>query len=271
MTAQGESPRVQAVVQAGPDGQLGTADDIATLGPGESGNAEFLVEGRREGSHTIEMSITGTLLGLPVGPVPITGRAVGAVLVRNPTFTLTFTHPEIVAAGEPYTLDVTVTNTSSSPANFVSVNLYGPNISGATLVGEPTREIESIPPGDSATVSFDLVSRVSGKVTAATLDSDENVAGRFQLKTAVGADGVPLSPDSLVLPKEASSLPKSLRDAALGLLGKAWAVATAPAGALPKDVALLEADRASTAPSRWPRPASACRCTSRCPTAPPSC
>ena len=45
-------------------------------------------------------------------------------------------------------------------------------------------------------------------MTAATLDSDDNVAGRFELKTAVGELGVPLSPDSLVLPKEASALPK---------------------------------------------------------------
>jgi hypothetical protein len=236
MTTHGEAPRVQAVVQAGADGRLGTGDDILTLEPGQSGNAEYLVEGRREGSHTIEMSITGTLLGLPVGPVAVTGRAIGAVLVRNPTFTLTFTHPEAVQAGEQYSMDVTITNTSSSPANFVSCNLHGPNVSGATVVGEPTREIESIPAGDSVTVSFDLVARVSGKVTASTLDSDENVSGRFQLKSAVGADGVPMSPDSLVLPKEASSLPKGVREAALGLLGKAWAVATAPAGALPKDV-----------------------------------
>ena len=46
-------------------------------------------------------------------------------VVRNPSFTLTFTHPEVVNAGEPYTLDVTVTNTSESPANFVSVDLLG--------------------------------------------------------------------------------------------------------------------------------------------------
>ena len=45
-----------------------------------------------------------------------------------------------------------------------------------------------------------------------------------------------LSPDSLVLPKEAKALPPGLRDAAIGLLGKAWAVATAPAAALPNDV-----------------------------------
>src|SRR6185436_16012194 len=135
-----------------------------------------------------------------------------------------------------YTLDVTVTNTSESPANFVSVDLHGRNISGAMLTGGESRSIESIPPGDSATVSFDLVSLLTGKVSAATLDSDSNIAGRFALKTAVGELGVPLSPDSLVLPKEATSLPKSLRDAALGLLGKAYAVATAPAAALPRDV-----------------------------------
>ncbi len=58
--------------------------------------------------------MAGTLEGLPVGPVPIRGRAAGAVLVRNPTFTLTFTHPDVVNAGEPYTLDVTVTNTSDA-------------------------------------------------------------------------------------------------------------------------------------------------------------
>ena len=185
----GPAPRVQFVVQPGLDAKLGTADDIVTIGPGETGNAEYLVEGRREGSHVIEMQIGATLHGLPVGPVAVTGRAAGAVLVRNPKFTLTFTHPEIVSAGEPYTLDVTVTNTSTSPANVVSLNLYPSNVVGATIVGESTRQIESIPPGDSSTVSFDLIARTTGKVTAATLDSNENVAGRFELKAAVGRAG----------------------------------------------------------------------------------
>ncbi|HEX4915743.1 MAG TPA: hypothetical protein VFV51_17415, partial [Vicinamibacterales bacterium] len=235
-TAQGETARKKLVVQPGADGKLGTADDIGTLGPAESGNAEYLVEGMREGSHIVEMEMKGTLNGLPIGPVEIRGRAAGAVLVRNPTFTLTFTHPEVVSAGEPYTLDVTVTNTGQSPANFVNLTLYPRNVSGATIVGSNLREIESIPPGDSATVAFDLISRITGKVTAATLDSNENVAGRFALKTAVGELGVPLSPDSLVLPKESRSLPQGLRDAAIGLLGKAWAVATSPPAALPKGI-----------------------------------
>jgi hypothetical protein len=233
-TEKGESPRVQLVSQPGADNVLGTADDVVTLGPGETGNAEFLVEGRREGSHVVEIELEGTLNGLPVGPIPISGRAAGAVLVRNPSFTLTFVHPEEVDAGEQYPLDVAVTNTSESPANFVSINLFPRNISGATLVGEPSQNIDFIAPGDSATVTFQLISQVTGKVTAATLESDGQVAGRFELKHVVGEFGV-LSPESLILPKEASALPKAIRDAGLGLLGKAFAVATAPPAALPKD------------------------------------
>ena len=44
----------QAVAQSGPDGKFGTADDIATLAPGDSGNSEFLVEGQKEGTHTVQ-------------------------------------------------------------------------------------------------------------------------------------------------------------------------------------------------------------------------
>src|SRR6185295_18874119 len=48
-TARGETPRLQPIAQAGPDEKLGTADDIPFIGPGQTGSAEFLVEGRREG------------------------------------------------------------------------------------------------------------------------------------------------------------------------------------------------------------------------------
>ena len=235
-TERGQAPRLQPVAKPGPDGKLGTGDDSNELAPGETGNADFLVEGRREGSHTVEMEISGMLHGLPIGPVPVRGRAMGTVLVRNPTFTMTFTHPDLVNAGERYNLDITVTNTSDSPANFVSINLYPRYISGATLLGDPVRSIDSIPPGDSASISYELISQVTGNVFAATLDSDEQIKGKFLLKTSVGELGIPLSPDSLVLPKESQSLPKALRDAAIGMLGKAYATATAPAAALPPDV-----------------------------------
>ncbi|MFO1432626.1 MAG: carboxypeptidase regulatory-like domain-containing protein [Candidatus Competibacteraceae bacterium] len=235
-TERGESPRQQNVVGAGADHKLGTADDQPVIAAGQSGSAEFLIEGRREGSHNLELELEGTLTGLPVGPVSVRGRAAGTVLVRNPTFTLTFTHPDVVNEGEDYNLDITVTNTSESPANVVSLDLYPQHISGAVLVGTGHQEIDSIPPNDSATVSYHLKSLVTGGVYAATLDSDEKVAGRFLLKTAVGELGIPLSPDSLVLPPEAQFLPAALRKTVIALLGKTYAAATAPAGALPKDV-----------------------------------
>jgi Bacterial Ig-like domain/Carboxypeptidase regulatory-like domain len=235
-TEQGEASRIQPVMNPGSDGNLGTADDRNILAPGDSGNAEFLVEGMREGTHTVEMEITGTLKGLSIGPVTVRGRAAGAVLVRNPSFTLTFVHPDVVNDGEEYDLDVIVTNTSASPANFVSINLRQQNISGANLVGEATKDIEYIAPGDSASVNYRLRSRVTGSVYAATLDSDDKISGRFELKTSVGELGIPLSPDSIVLPKEAGFLPAELKTAGTALLGKAYAAATAPASLLPADM-----------------------------------
>jgi protocatechuate 3,4-dioxygenase beta subunit len=231
-----ENSVVQNVTQPGPDGKSGTADDILTVGPGESGISEYLIEGLREGSHALSIDIAGTLNGLPVGPVDIHGKALGSVLVRNPKFTLTFTHPDVVNAGEIYKLDVTVVNTSEAPANAISVNLFSANISGATLLGSPSRTIETIAPGDSAMMSFDLISRRTGRIFAATLDSDQNISGRFALKTSVGELGIPLSPDSLVLPKQADALPSNLREAALGLLGIAYAAATSPPGVLAKNI-----------------------------------
>jgi hypothetical protein len=71
-------------------------------------------------------------------------------------------------------------------------------------------------------------------VTATVFES-EDVKGRFNLRTGVGENGIPLSPDSLILPYT-GDLPPDLVDAAVGLLGQAWSVATAPVGALPADV-----------------------------------
>ncbi len=200
------------------------------------------------------MEITGTLHGLPIGPVTVRGRAAGAVLVRNPTFTLTFTHPEVVNAGEPYTLDVTVTNTTASPANFVSLNLFPRNVSGATIVGEPTRADRDDRAGRLATVSFDLdlEGHRQGHRRDARLRRERRRPvraedrGRRARRAAVARFARPAEGS-----RRAAARPA---DAAIGLLGKAWAVATAPAAALPTDVQRFSKKIVSIAPSRWPRP-----------------
>jgi hypothetical protein len=55
---------IQPVVQPGPDGKLGTADDIARLYPGQTGQAEFLVEALQEGLHVMNLNLTADLDGL---------------------------------------------------------------------------------------------------------------------------------------------------------------------------------------------------------------
>ncbi len=229
-------PREMIINHPGADGQFGTADDISAMSPAESGQADFTIEGLKEGTHKVEFEISAILDGLPIGPVELSGRAVGAVLVRNPEFSLTMSHPQTVRTGEDYDLFVTVTNTGKTTANLVSVHLDPRAISGATFIeGEtPDKELDSILPGSSGTVRYRLTAQITGAVTASIFQS-EQLKGRFNLRTGVGERGIPLSPDSLILPYTAGLAPE-LVNAVIGLLGQAWSVATAPAGALPADV-----------------------------------
>ena len=220
-------PRSLPVTMPGPDGKLGTQDDIVVIAPQQSGNSEHLVEGLREGTHTIEVKVSAMLHGLPIGPVPISGRVLGTVEVRNPTFALTLSHPATVTAGEEYDLLVTVTNTSRSPANLASVNLLPRSISGATLLSSQSLQIETLAPGDSETLTFRLLSHTTGTVTATSFSSD-GIPGRFELTSAVGALGIQMSPNTLVLPAAANALPAALRSAGVGFLGQAFALATSP-------------------------------------------
>ena len=159
--------------------------------------------------------------------MPISGRVLGTVEVRNPTFALTLSHPATVTAGEEYDLLVTLTNTSRSPANFASVNLLPRSISGATLLSDQSAQVDSIAAGDSATLTFRLRSQTTGTVTATSFSS-EGIPGRFELTTAVGALGIPMSPNTLARSSAVDGLPARLRNAGIGFLGQAFALATSP-------------------------------------------
>ncbi|HCE69195.1 MAG TPA: hypothetical protein DER40_17340 [Geobacter sp.] len=232
----GYFPRSMPVANAGSDGNAGTADDIGAMQAGESGQADFTIEGLKEGTHKVDFDITAVLDGLPVGPVTLKGKATGAVLVRNPDFAVTLGHPATVRSGEEYDLFITVSNTGKTIANMVTLGLDPRALSGAVFVnGESnTKSIDTILPGSAATVKFRLKSQRTGKVTATAFESTE-VRGRFILRAGVGENNIPLSPDSLILPYT-GNLPSDLVTSAVGLLGQAWSVATAPTGALPATV-----------------------------------
>jgi hypothetical protein len=223
------------VKQPGPDGELGTADDVSRIAPQASGEGEFLVEGLTEGFHSMDMTIHATLDGLPSGPVDIMGMAVGSVLVKDPTFSIVLSHPDMVRAGETYDLYATVYDTGDVAANLVSVNLNSNSVSGARLVSGDGQVFDALAPGESGTARFTMVAQKTGRVTAASLNSDPGLSALFQLRVGIGERGVPLAPNVIVLPVTASEFPPALVSAAQRVLGQA--LSTALAGeALPPDV-----------------------------------
>ena len=221
----------------GPDGRYGTADDTTSFNPGQSGQAAFLVEGLREGLHTINFDLEGTLQGLPGGNVTVRGSVPGAVLVRDAEFGVTFTHPAVVRAGQEYELGLTVFNSGNRNLNGIVLNLGGGSVSGADLIDTEEKTLtQTIPPGGSGTVKWRLRSNTTGQVTASYVKVGEGIDAGLNLVTGVGDRNVPLSPDSLILPEPVRHLPPDVVEAARQMLGQAWSVATAPSGSLPSGV-----------------------------------
>ena len=223
---------IQPVAAVGPDAALGTSDDIGRLQPGETGEAEFLVEGLAEGLHVMDVTIEAALDGLGNRTRAIRGSASGSVLVRNPKFSLAFQHPRTVRNGESYLASVTVLNTSTTAANLVSVRLPETSLSGTVFeTGQAeTLELGTILPGETRSASFKLRSQRTGAVTFSQFTSDGDIVGRFQLRAGVDERGVDLSPDAIGYPPfvdDLRALSPELMNALDRYLGQALSVATA--------------------------------------------
>lgn len=234
-------PATLPVDGLGPDGEPGTGDDVASLAPGQQGEAEFLVRGEREGFHTIDFDIRAILEGLVTGPVRIKGKASGPVLVRNPYFDVTFTVPGVIRTGETFKIFVTLTNLSDVAANSVSVTLPEGVASGATFVGSLPPAFPTIAAREAKVFELLFRAQKTGQVVASYLrfDPEDGVrrpVGHLQLAVGIGERGVPLSPDTLVLPAAVDALPASVVEAAMRVLGQGWSIANAPTGTLPRDV-----------------------------------
>jgi hypothetical protein len=224
-----------AIRAAGPDGKPGTSDDIDRLQPGQTGQGELLVEGLQEGLHVMDLELKAKLDGLAAGTVEVSGKAAGSVLVRNPKFSMAFTHPRTVRSEEPYDAVVTVMNTSATTANLVSIELNGNNVSGGILKSADRVEVGNIAPGETKSATFRILAKRTGAITFSNLTtSEDSVVGRFRLKTGVDERGVTLSPDTLAMPEFFDVLPLAVRNAAQRVLGQA--LSTNTAGQLPPGV-----------------------------------
>lgn len=222
------------VVDPGPDGELGTGDDLTFLVAQASGQAGWLVEGLEEGRHLVRVHLTGTLEGLATGePVTLTGTVPGVVVVRDPRFALTFFHPWTVRSGETYTFRVLVTNLSTTRVDDLSLALPPTSLTGCRLADgvDPEVALGELQPGDAQEAAWRLVSLRTGRVVASAFNTSHAMDASFRFELGVGELGIPLSPESLVLPPEVDDLPASVRAPALELLGLAYSLANAPEGA----------------------------------------
>ncbi|MEA2465193.1 MAG: large repetitive protein, partial [Acidobacteriota bacterium] len=237
-TVKGPQPATLGVNGIGPDGVPNTADDVTTLTPGAQAMAEFVIRGEKEGFHNLTFDVNATLDGLATGPVTVSGVAAGGVLVRNPYFDMTFTVPAVARQNEPFKVFVTVNNISQSIANDVRVTLDAARLSGARLVSDPTQSIDTLRGRDSRTLEYTFVSERTGAVVATYLkfDTTNGTTGDLKFTLGVGERGIALSPDTLVLPSAVDSLPQSVVEAAMRVLGQAWSISNAPAGTLPSNV-----------------------------------
>ncbi|MEM7586380.1 MAG: hypothetical protein AAF560_23515, partial [Acidobacteriota bacterium] len=217
----------------GPDGELGTADDLNFIIAQVAANAEFLVEGLREGTHTVQFDLEGILEGLPGGRIErITGRALGAVVVRDPTLAVTISHPSVVRTNQEYSLGLTVTNNGNAPVNLLSLELPTSGLSGVTVLGPQQLTIPELLPGDAETVEFELLSHRNGRVVASSVRSGSSLSPVFEWAVSVGGN-IPLSPETLSVPASSDLLPDDLRRAAKSLIGLGHSSATAPRSLLP--------------------------------------
>jgi hypothetical protein len=233
-TTSGPQSATLPVLGLGPDGK----PSVDTLNPGETGQAEFLIRGEKEGFHEVDFQIHATLDGLATGPVGVSGTASGGVLVRNPYFDMAFTVPGTVRKGESFKVFATVTNISQALANDLTVALDQAATSGATISGDASQTTPTLKPGDAKTFVFQFTSQRTGKVVASYLhfDTQDGTTGNLNFSLGVDSRGVPLSPDTLALPAAVDNLPTDVVEAAMRVLGQGWSVANAPSGTLPAGV-----------------------------------
>ncbi|HEX9161125.1 MAG TPA: hypothetical protein VF980_05390, partial [Thermoanaerobaculia bacterium] len=197
------------------------------------GEAEWDLEGLQPGTHTVEIEVRATLkeAGQPDVPLKATPRA--SIVVHDPRFNITFSHPDTVRKGIDYSTFSFVTNMSGG-AQTLRVGNGVPSCdqsAGANVcrVGGADFDDLTLASGEMRVIEYKLRSGVTGHVfaTAGTI-SDDAISAAVQLQMGVSETGIPLSPATLVMPYYAQFVAPDLLDANLQLLGLGYSLATAP-------------------------------------------
>ncbi|HVS33076.1 MAG TPA: carboxypeptidase-like regulatory domain-containing protein, partial [Thermoanaerobaculia bacterium] len=197
------------------------------------GEGEWTLEGLRPGTHTVEIDIRATLKEPGQQDVPLQAAPRASIVVHDPRFNLTFSHPGTVRKGIDYTTFSFITNISPNPqtirvANSVQPCEIAPGANICRVGGAEFDEL-TLGSGEMRVVEYRLRPGVTGKVfaTAGTVDGD-TITAAVQLHMGVSETGIPLSPATLVLPHYAQFVDDGLVSDTLALLGLGYSLATAP-------------------------------------------
>ncbi len=164
--------------------------DIGQIDPLSTGTGQFIIRGDGIGTHNVDVDFAGFITGpgFPE-PFPVGGSARTSVEVYGPPeLDVVVRHPSRsdgpdVTVGEIYTLMVDITNRSSRPALYTSLDLFiGGN---AELVDEDgnvipgshrLHDIGIIPPGRTARASFRVRALVEGDIIACQAIAGGNIS-----------------------------------------------------------------------------------------------
>jgi hypothetical protein len=232
----------------------------------------------------LDLKLSAVLDGLAAGHGRGRRQAAGSVQVSNPSFSLAFSHPRTVRAGEPYDAYVTDPQHLATVANLTSISLNKLNVSGGLLQSEERVELGTMAPAKPPPPRFRVLAQRTGAISFSNITtSDDSLVGRFRLRIGVDERGVALSRNTLVLPDEVDALPPEVVAAANRVLGQALSASTAPQLAARRDpraqvcqsaphhVHRTGAGSSTSAAARCccnsPKPASACATANRWPRA----
>ena len=207
---------------------------LAVLLAQATGDAEWVLEGLKPGTHTVEVDIRATLREDGQDDVPLRATPSAAVIIHDPRFNITFSHPDTVRKGVEYSTFAFITNMSPQTQTIrVTDGLpqcspdQTPNV--CRVAGGPPPSDLTIPSGEMRVVEYRLRAGETGQIyaTAGSVEGDV-ITAAVQLHMGVSATGIPLSPATLVLPFYAQFVDADLVAANLELLGLGYSLATAP-------------------------------------------
>ena len=203
---------------------------------GGRGSAEWTLEALKAGTHNIDITVEADYQQQGQPQFRMRGKASTAIVVNDPRFQITFSHPDNVRTDEPYTAYSFITNLSAQRqrvrlemSDTIPLCETGAKVNNICRTEGPEVHELDIDPGEMVTVPYKLTSRITGHVFAgAGAANDEALAVSVKLHMGVSQSGIPLSPATLVMPYYARFLPNDFIAANMQLLGLGYSVATAP-------------------------------------------